>query len=307
MATLEAVLAAREVPLGGPRRMTVRRTLPHRDRRTVGAWCFADHYGPRPAAGERGMHVPPHPHVGLQTVTWLFEGDVLHRDSVGSRQAVRPGELNLMTAGHGIAHAEDSAHPSGSGAARLHGLQLWVALPGAARDDPPRFEHHGTLPRVEDGPLLATVVVGELAGERSAATTYSPLLGADLVLAAGSTSLLPVDPEFEHGVLAVEGDLTVDGEPVPARALAVVARGRRTLKLGTVGGARAFLLGGTPFEEPLLMWWNFVAREHEEIVQARADWEGHRRFGAFDYPGDERLAAPALPTTRLLPRPPARG
>jgi redox-sensitive bicupin YhaK (pirin superfamily) len=293
------VLVAREVPLGGPRAMLVRRTLPHRDRRTVGAWCFVDHFGPQEAS-DGVMHVPPHPHTGLQTVTWLIEGEVLHQDSLGSVQRIEPGELNLMTAGHGIAHAEDSI---ADGSARLHGLQLWVALPDADRHQEAHFEHHAGLPVLRDGAVTATVIIGELAGERSAALRYSPLLAAEVVVAPGGAARLPLEPEFEHAVLAVTGSPQVDGVAVPTSSMLYLDPGRRDLSMGAEEGARLLLLGGTPLTENLLMWWNFVARDHEEIAQARADWEAGRRFGPVpDYPGD-RLAAPAMPATRLLPRP----
>ena len=294
------VLVAREVPLGGPRMMLVRRTLPHRDRRTVGAWCFVDHFGPQDPSEGPVMHVPPHPHTGLQTVTWLVEGEVLHQDSLGSVQRIAPGELNLMTAGHGIAHAEDSI---ANGPARLHGLQLWVALPDADRHQQPHFEHHARLPTLLDGAVTTTVIIGELAGERSAALSYSPLLAAEIVIAPGGSARLPIEPDFEHAVLAVEGSPVVDGVAVPTSSMLYLGLGRRHLSLSAGQGARLLLLGGTPFAENLLMWWNFVARDHDEIAQARADWEAGRRFGPVpDYPGDP-LAAPAMPTTRLLPRP----
>jgi redox-sensitive bicupin YhaK (pirin superfamily) len=290
-----SVLVAREVPLGGPRAMLVRRTLPHRDIRTIGAWCFVDHFGP--TDGGPVMAVPPHPHVGLQTVTWLLDGEVEHRDSVGSRRLVHPGELNVMTSGHGIAHSEDTVSRSGAG---LHGVQLWTALPGGDRDQAPHFEHHADLPVLRSPGLRATVFMGGFDGARSAAAAYSPLVGVEVVLADGARAALPLDPGFEHGVLAVEGEPVVAGVRVPTSALLHVEAGRR--ELAVEGPGRFLLLGGTPFGEDLLMWWNFVARDHDEIVAARDDWEAGRRFGDVDHPGT-RLAAPALPTTRLRARP----
>ena len=300
-------LAGREVPLGGPRAMLVRRTLPHRVRRTVGAWCFVDHYGSSARPPGAPMHVPPHPHTGLQTVTWLFDGEVRHRDSLGSDQLVRPGELNLMTAGRGIAHAEDSVVDAAGGARGassppLHGLQLWVALPAAQRGIAPAFEHHPDLPRDRTGPVTTTVIVGELAGARSGATAHSPLLAAEATLAGGAATTLALRPDFEHAVLAVDGDVRVDGRRVPAETLVYLGRARTALDVATDRGGRLVLLGGTPFEDPLVMWWNFVGGEHDEIAAARADWEAGRRFDPVPDYGDERLAAPALPTTRLLPR-----
>ena len=289
------LLTAREVPLGGPRAMLVRRSLPHRDIRTIGAWCFVDHFGP--TSGGPVMAVPPHPHLGLQTVTWLLQGDVEHRDSVGSRRLVHPGELNVMTAGHGIAHSEDTVSPPAAG---LHGVQLWTALPAGDRDQAAHFEHHADLPVLERPGMRATVFMGEFDGARSAAAAYSPLVGVEVVLADGARAALPLDPGFEHGVLAVEGEPVVAGVRVPTSALLHVEAGRR--ELAVEGPGRFLLLGGTPFDEDLVMWWNFVARDHDEIVAARDDWEADRRFGDVDHPV-ARLAAPALPTTRLRPRP----
>jgi quercetin 2,3-dioxygenase len=297
-----ALIEPREVPLGGVRAMVVRRSLPHRDVRTIGAWCFVDHFGP--TAGGPVMHVPPHPHIGLQTVTWLLDGDVEHRDSVGSRQLVHPGELNVMTAGQGIAHSEDTVGPP-AGAVRtdLHGVQLWTALPDADRHQEPHFEHHADLPVLNGDGLAVTVFMGELDGARSGAAAYSPLLGAEVRLADGARAELPLEPVFEHGVLGVEGEPLVAGVRVPTSALLHLEPGRR--RLTVEGAGRLLLLGGTPFGEDLLMWWNFVARTHEEIVRARADWEAGRRFGVVDHPAG-RLPAPALPTTPLRARPSRR-
>ena len=292
------LLEAREVPLGGPRAMLVRRTLPHRDIRTIGGWCFVDSFGPTHGGTDAGsgMHLPPHPHIGLQTVTWLLAGHVEHRDSVGNRQFVRPGELNLMTAGRGIAHTEDTVGPAGGA---LHGVQLWTALPDAARHQEPHFEHHGDLPVVGGAGLRATIFLGSLYGVRSRAATYSPLLGAEVMVAGGARARIPLDADFEHGVLAVESEPVVAGVRVGPSSLLHLPVGRRELVVE--GPGRFLLLGGTPFGEELLMWWNFVARDHDEIEQARQDWQAGRRFGEVDHPA-ERLAAPALPTTRLKSR-----
>lgn len=290
-----ALLAAREVPLGGTRAMTVRRTLPHRDVRTVGAWCFVDDYGPAAPS----MVVPPHPHTGLQTVTWLLSGEVLHQDSVGSEQVVRPGSLSLMTAGRGIAHAETSTPSS----PELRGVQLWVALPDDARDTVPGFEHHDGLPVVVNDDVTATVVLGMLAGASSPATTYTPIVGADVVVEGDGT--LPLDPAWEHAVLALADGLVVDGEAVPAGSLAYLGAGRAAVSLA--GRARALLLGGEPLEEELLMWWNFVCRTHDEVAAAREEWaaavEGATtRFGQVRSYVGPALPAPALPGTRLRAR-----
>ncbi|MFP5336548.1 MAG: pirin family protein [Actinomycetes bacterium] len=294
------VLAPREVPLGGPRAMTVRRTLPHRDRRTVGAWCFVDHYGPDDVTGGPGMQVPPHPHTGLQTVSWLLEGEVLHRDSLGSLQLVRPGELNLMTAGHGISHSEESPADHSP---RLHGVQLWTALPAASRDREPAFAHHADLPVVTAPRLEATVFMGSLDGASSPAWTATPLLGAELRLAAGGEPNLPVEADFEHAVLAVDGDVTVDGRALERGTLVFLGGGRREVGVASAAGGTALLLGGTPFTEELVMWWNFVGGSHEDVARAREQWQAaDERFGTVVGYAGGRLDAPELPNTPLRPR-----
>ena len=256
------VLEPREVPLGGPRAMLVRRTLPHRGLRSVGAWCFVDDYGPADPA-ESPMRVPPHPHTGLQTVTWLLGGEVLHQDSVGSSSHWSdPGALSLMTAGRGISHAETSTPSSPT----LRGVQLWVALPDDARETAPAFEHHDALPVHAAGGLSATVVLGRVGDAVSPATTYSPIVGADVQVAAGGGGELPLEPSFEHAVLALSDGLVVDGGEVPKGSLVYLGCGRDRLALASSGGAaRGLLLGGEPFDEELLMWWNFVGRDHDEV------------------------------------------
>jgi redox-sensitive bicupin YhaK (pirin superfamily) len=291
------LLPGHDVPLG--RYTTVRRLLPQRPRRLVGAWCFVDHFGPDDVAGRPGMRVPPHPHTGLQTVTWLVEGEIFHRDSLGNQQSVVPGQLNLMTSGHGIAHSEESPpdHPP-----VMHGLQLWVALPDGSRHIDPDFAHHPAVPVVREGDLTVTVVVGEVGGARSPARVHTPLVGAELRLSGAGEARLPLTPGFEYAVLVMTGAARVAGTPLTPGSLLYLGRGRSDLALRADAPARLFLLGGEPFEEPLVMWWNFVARSHEEIAQARADWQAGRRFGTVaGYPGDP-LPAPAMPTVRLKAR-----
>jgi len=320
------LLSARDVPLGGPRAMTVRRTIPQRRRSLVGAWCFCDHYGPDDVATSAGMQVPPHPHIGLQTVTWLFAGEILHRDSVGSTQRVRPGELNLMTAGRGISHSEESpaGTPEPPRPPLLHGVQLWTVLPSTARDVEPAFSHHDDLPVARTTGARIQVLLGSLqvAGERlvSPAPTYTPLVGAQLDLDAGTVLDLDVDAGFEHALLVDAGPATFADTVVPPSDLAYVPPGRTRLRVAAgTEPVRAMLLGGVPFEEDVVMWWNFVGRTHEEIVAARADWSAQvadlpdggtdyaagadrRRFGRVDGYDGGPLRAPALPDVRLRPR-----
>ena len=283
----------------GPRGMLVNRTLPHRDRRMVGAWCFTDHFGPQDVADGPGMRVPPHPHTGLQTVTWLLSGEVLHRDSLGSAQAIHPGQLNLMTAGRGIAHAEESQPRR---APVLHGGQLWVALPGVDRHTAPAFEHHDRLPVLQDGGVGVTVLVGELAGMRSPATTFSPLVGAQIALEPLTTAQLPLDPRFEHAALVVTGSAEVDGLRVSPGPLLYLGAGRDGLTVRSEVGTTLLLLGGEPFAERLVMWWNLIGADHEEIVAARQDWAAGRRFGVVPGFDGDPLPAPAMPTTPLRAR-----
>jgi redox-sensitive bicupin YhaK (pirin superfamily) len=293
------VLPGREVLLGET--TTVRRLLPTLGRRMVGAWCFIDHYGPDDIVERPGMQVPPHPHIGLQTVSWLLDGAVRHRDSLGSEATIRPGELALMTAGRAIAHSEYSppVHP-----ARLHGAQLWVALPDGVRDREPAFEWHGTLPTLTGPGMRTTVLVGELAGARSPGTVHSPLVGADLALDAGARTVLPLEPDFEYAVLAPSGVAVVGAEPdgveLAPGALVYLGTGRREIELRAELPTRLLLLGGEPFAEKIVMWWNFVARDGAEVAAARDDWMAGRRFGTVA--GGEPLAAPALPASPLIPR-----
>ncbi|KUN01084.1 pirin [Streptomyces yokosukanensis] len=300
------VLTAREVPLGGPRAMTVRRTLPQRSRTLIGAWCFADHYGPDDVSETGGMDVAPHPHTGLQTVSWLFTGEIEHRDSMGSHAYVRPGELNLMTGGHGISHSEVSTPRT----TVLHGVQLWVALPEEHRAAERDFQHHAPEPVSIDGAEIR-VFLGSLAGSVSPVRTFTPLLGAEIVLGPRASLTLAVDPGFEHGLLVDQGRVRLADAPLAPAELGYVPPGVDTLTVTNESDdvARTVLLGGTPFDEEIVMWWNFIGRSHEDIAKARDDWQNASdRFGAVEgYPG-ERLPAPALPNAVITPRgnPPRR-
>ncbi|MGW5002920.1 pirin family protein [Streptomyces hydrogenans] len=291
------LLSPRHVRLGES--TEVRRLLPNLGRRMVGAWAFVDHYGPDDIADEPGMQVPPHPHMGLQTVSWLHEGEVLHRDSTGGLQTIRPRELGLMTSGRAISHSEESPRPH---ARLLHGAQLWVALPDAHRHVEPHFQHHADLPTLTAPGLTATVILGSLDGAASPGTTYTPIVGADLALTAGTETGLPLDPDFEYAVLTMSGEVHVDGVPLLPGSMLYLGCGRTTLPLRAASDAGLMLLGGEPFEEEIVMWWNFVGRTDEEIRVAREDWMTGDRFGEVKgYDGD-RLDAPEVPAAHLKAR-----
>lgn len=282
------VIEGREAEVGG---FAVRRVLPRRPRRAVGAWCFADHMGPGTVTAEQGLDVGPHPHIGLHTVTWLLEGQLLHRDSLGSEQLIRPGQLNLMTAGAGVSHSEET---DGVHEGVLHGIQLWVAQPEEARHGPPAFEHHPELPFVDLGSGLATVLVGRLAGVESPARRDTDLVGVDLDLRAGSASL-PLDAGHEHAIVVVSGRLRVRGTALEPGRLAYLGTGLDEVELDVAEPARALLLGGEPFPEDLLMWWNYVARTRDEVTEAHRAWSA----------GDERFGKVASPVSRIdVPGPP---
>ena len=267
------VTESRESQVGAFR---VRRALPRRGRRTVGPWCFLDHMGPAAIDETHGLDVAPHPHIGLQTVTWLLEGEAVHRDSLDTEQVIAPNQLNLMTAGRGVSHSEEG---TGRYRGNLQGVQLWVAQPSSTRDGAAAFEHHGALPRVELGRAVATVLVGELDGATSPARRDTDHAGVDLDLRPGSTTL-SLRPDYEHALVVIAGAVEVDGAAVEPGRLAYLGVGRDELALTTHVPTRAVLVGGVPFDEPVLMWWNFVARTQDEITRAHADWTAAEdRFG----------------------------
>ena len=294
-ATIEA-LPGIFVDLGG---IAIRRLLPRSKRRLVGAWCFFDSFGPLRFEQGKGMDVPPHPHIGIQTVTWLLAGEVMHKDSLGSEGLARPGVLNLMTAGRGIAHAEETP-PRNSG--HLRGAQLWVALPESSRNTEPAFEQQATLPVLSLAGGQATLILGELGGLRSPARVFSPIVGAELAVAIDQELVVPLDREFEHALVPLEGECQLEGQPLAVDTLYYLGTGRRELRLQA--GAvvpRALLLGGAPFGETVLMWWNFVARTTEEIIEARTNWTAGRQFGEVRAYAGERMGAPPF-VARPVPR-----
>ena len=333
------IIEPRQVPLGGVRAMNVRRTMPQRARSLIGAWCFVDHYGPDDVTATGGMDVAAHPHTGLQTVSWLFSGEIEHRDSAGFHAFVRPGELNLMTAGNGISHSERSTPQT----TVLHGAQLWVALPEHTRNGARGFEHYAPSVLTGDD-WRAQVFLGTLLGDTSPVNTHTPLVGAELRLDAGAQLEFDIDATFEHGILVDSGDITVTrvvqgtGEPATAvrkDELAYIPTGATRICItAAASGARLLLIGGEPFGEQIVMWWNFIGRSHDEIMQARADWQAElaargvadvsenarptpltefevyvpeptthtSRFGLPDGEPEPPLPAPAAPIARLVPR-----
>ncbi|MCC7458567.1 MAG: pirin family protein [Nitrospira sp.] len=286
-------IATRRAELGGG--IAIARALPSAGRRTVGAWCFLDHAGPLRFPPGPGMRVGPHPHIGLQTFTWVIEGEVLHHDSLGHRQVIRPGQVNLMTAGRGIAHSEESIGEAGA----MHAAQLWIALPDDERERPPAFTHYPDLPVVSQGGFRVTVLAGEALGCRSPTALYSPLVGLDLTAGQAGRTRLPLQAAFEHAVLCLNGHARVDGQAIEPGTLLVADPGHDAVELACDAAAQLLLIGGVPWPRPPLIWWNFVARTAGEIAQAAADWNAGRRFG--DVPGTTlaRIAAPDAAGLRL--------
>jgi redox-sensitive bicupin YhaK (pirin superfamily) len=261
--TLE-ITTSREAVVGA---LTVRRALPRRGRRTVGAWCFADHMGPADVTADGQVDIGPHPHMGLQTVTWLVSGELVHRDSLGSEQTIQPGQLNLMTAGRGVSHAEEET-PGFRG--ELQGIQLWVAQPAATRHGDAAFEHHAALPEAELTGGTATILIGSFDQVSSPARRDTDHVGMDLDL--HGPSLVPLDPAYEYGVIVLVGALEVEGQVVEPGHLAYLGTGRSECTFDVRVPSRALLLGGVPFEDDLVMWWNFVGRDRDEMVEAYRHW-----------------------------------
>lgn len=274
------ITPSREATVGP---LTVRRALPTRGRRTVGAWCFADHMGPLSLTPDRSIDVAPHPHIGLQTVTWLFSGEFLHRDSLGSEQLIRAGQLNLMSSGHGIAHSEENP---GRTSGEVHGIQLWAAQPSNTRDAPAEFVHLAEPPRMTLENGTATVLVGEFADTQSTARRDTDLVGVELDLHGGDTTI-GLDPTFEYALIVANGEVNVGATPVRPGQLAYLGIGADECRFNSSPSSRAMLIGGVPFDERLFMWWNFVARTQDEVSDAWRAWAtGDERFGKVASPFD---------------------
>lgn len=321
-------LEPRKVKLSTRTGTEVERLLPHARLRKIGAWCFVDHFSPTQETDS--MVVAAHPHTGLQTVTWLLEGEVEHRDSLGTIQLIKPGQLNLMTAGRGISHSELSHKQDGN----LHAVQLWVALPDSDRHNAPAFEHRDDLPIIEvpayrrrtpfalgrttaDENAKITVLVGTLFGQTAKTTHFTPLVGAEIRVPGKSSLTIPVDQKFEHGVLLVGGDAEVTGsatlesESLAIGELAYFNPGHAGLTIENLGADEATLIviGGEPFTEQLVMWWNFIGRSHDEIVGWRETWNTEREtavangvFGQFSDEVGSWIPAPDLPNVTLRAR-----
>ena len=269
----------------------IRRAVPNRHRRMVGAWCFLDHAGPVDYAPGQGLSIGPHPHIGLQTFTWMIEGEVLHRDSLGCEQLIHPGQVNLMTAGKGISHSEES--PTGR-AGRFHAAQLWIALPDAQRHREPDFHHYPDLPIVDCGGFRITVLAGTCDGERSPAKVYTPLVGLDLSTRGRAKMTLPLDSSFEHAALTLGGAPALNGEILEPGTLLYLGTGRASLEFVSSAASRTLLIGGVPFGEEILLWWNFVARTPAEMETATRDWIEGNRFGKVQGARGKPLIAPDL-------------
>ncbi|CAI0740109.1 pirin family protein [Serratia ficaria] len=283
-------IAVRTAEVGG---VPIARALPTRERRTVGAWCFLDHAGPTVFNGDDpGMDVGPHPHTGLQTFTWMIEGEVLHRDSLGSEQLIRPGQVNLMTAGRGIAHTEQSAGKQ----RRLHAAQLWIALPAEHADMAPRFDHYPDLPQWLDGNVNHRLLVGEFGQYRSPVFTLSPIIALDLEWQADGDLQLPLNNNYEIGLLPLIGAFELNDEKFSPDEFAYLGMNINSIGLKAAKGSRGLLIGGVPLNEEILIWWNFVGHTREEIIQAQRDWEqGNSRFPEVNGYSGGRMTAPRLP------------
>lgn len=270
----------------------IKRALPSRHKRMIGAWCFLDHAGPVSFPQGEGLDVGPHPHIGLQTFTWMIEGTLMHTDSIGSKQLIRPKQVNLMTAGQGISHTEVAPEQE----THMHAAQLWIALPDAKRNMPSRFDHYPELPVVSRDGVEFTVLVGEFLETRSPVEVHSPLLALDLTAAETVRTRLQLNPAFEYGFMALEGTAHINQHELNEDNMVVLEPGLQDIEIELHQGARVLLLGGEPFESAILLWWNFVGRTQDELSEARDQWVNQDpRFGSIpDYNGP-RLEAPALP------------
>lgn len=276
--------------------LAILRVLPTKNRRTIGPWCFVDLMQVDDVERPPPLEIGPHPHIGLATVTWLFAGSALHTDSLGTEQLIRPGQLNLMTSGHGIAHAEEGVDTEETWEQTgTMGVQMWLAQTDDTRHGDSAFQHLADLPETEIGDTTAKILVGELGGVRSPAEFAHPTVGLDVMLRG--TTELPIDSSFEHAVVPVDKPIRVGEDIVDPGALAIIPPGRESLHLASRSSpARLMLLGGAPLGTRVKMWWNFVARTTEELTAAWHDWQvgNEGRFGPVPS-GLERIEAPTPP------------
>lgn len=270
--------------------LTIRRALPHHDRKTIGAWCFLDHFGPVDLKNTQGLRVGPHPHIGLQTFTYPLAGEILHRDSLGSKQKIKAGQVNLMTAGKGISHSEESLPDS-----VLQGVQLWIALPDPVRHMEPNFIHYEDIPSVQLDNIKINILAGEFLNSVSPVKVYSPLIGLELHALEDSTTLLPLNPKFEYGILPLMGDIEIAHETIGLDTLLYSSCGLSQFPIKIKKNSRILIVGGEPFNEDILIWWNFVARTKEEMAEATKAWNEHTAFGEVQGYQGERLSPPPLP------------
>jgi redox-sensitive bicupin YhaK (pirin superfamily) len=283
------ILPGRRTELGS---IKILRALPQRQgrkSRVVGPWCFLDRYGPLQINAETAMDVAPHPHMGLQTVSWLVAGELVHKDSLGCEALMRAGQLNLMTSGRGIAHSEETPTQNSG---KLDGVQLWVALPEAQRKIEPSFEHHASLPVFNIGSATIQLIIGKMLQQQSPAKAFSPIIGAEIDFPEKAVINLPLDRSFEHAIMVLHGEGELDGTPMETTALHYMRPGNDEVRIHAAANCRLLLIGGEPFRDRSVIWWNFVARTHEEIAEARQSWIQHERFGeVVSYKGP-RVPAP---------------
>ncbi len=293
MSTLATELPLRRAEIG--QGTVIARALPHHEKRMIGAWCFLDRAGPVQFAQGKGLDIGPHPHIGLQTFTWMIAGTLMHTDSLGSKQLIQPKQVNLMTAGHGISHTEVAPQTE----TELHTAQLWIALPDAKRDMPTKFQHYPQLPVIQQQQLECTVLVGEFLEQLSPVEVYSPLVAVDFCTAqsASQATRFKLNPNFEYGLLLLTGDVQINGQTLSNDNMMVFSTGTTEIVIELAAKSRVLLIGGEPFESPILLWWNYVGRTEQEIKTAHQQWLAHdRRFGEIhDYDG-QRLQAPTFPT-----------
>lgn len=294
---LAEVIKPRSVKLTTRTGIKVDRLLPSSTIRMIGPWCFLDHFLPHDK--DEIMSVAAHPHAGLQTVTWLFSGEVHHHDSLGSDQKIFPGELNLMTAGKGISHSEISNKAN----VPLHGVQLWVALDEKSRNIEPRFSHYDDLPEVIEAFYRAKILAGQVFGIGSNTEFFSPLIAAEITISSKEEFKVEINNNFEHGVMAISEKIEIANQILDVGELYYQPTGASFFKIKAPIGSKLLLIGGEPFTEEIVMWWNFVGRSHEEIAEMRNLWETKSKiFGEVHDDINERIPAPIMPMIKLKPR-----